>query len=186
MQVYRKFKYGDLNVMNLFSMKKWIFGLALTLGSLLTLPASAWPEVDHMNMCGSATKAVQGGFTNWAQYDRYVAKRGNAYYLRTNCPKIVAPVKTNKVAYKKAVKKTPVYAKPVSIKSIVKRSKYNKKLDCARVDRMNGFNHEGTYKITGTKRARIAKSSKAKLFKRRVKYDEKADCALVDRANGFK
>ncbi len=169
--------------MNIFLMKKGILALVLTLGSFLTLPAYAWPEVDHMNMCGSATKAVQGGFTNWTQYDRYVAKRGKAYYLRTNCPNTVAPIsnKTKKAAYKKA----PVYAKPISIKSIVKRAKYNEKLDCARVDRMNGFSGKQSYKAVGTKKARIVKSSKAKLFRSRVKYDEKADCALVDRANGF-
>jgi hypothetical protein len=171
--------------MNLFSMKKWMFGLVLTLGGILTMPAYAWPEVDHMNMCGSATKAVKGGFTTWADYDRYVAKRGKAYYLRTNCPNTVAPVKAKKVAYKKVAKKAPVYAKTVSIKAIVKRATYNEKLDCARVDRMNGFNHAGTHKIAGPKSARIAKSSKAKIFRSRVKYDEKADCARVDRANGF-
>ena len=129
--------------MNLFLMKKWMLGLALTLGSFLTLPVYAWPEVDHMNMCGSATKAVQGGFTSWAQYDRYVAKRGNAYYLRTNCPNTVAPVK--KVKYVPAKKKkrpsksTPAYAKVINIKSLIRRAKYNEKLDCARVDRMNGY-----------------------------------------------
>ena len=129
--------------MNLFSMKKWMLGLVLTLGSFLTLPAYAWPEVDHMNMCGSPTKAVQAGFTSWAQYDRYVAKRGNAYYLRTNCPQIVAPI-AKKVKYaptmKKATKKAvPSYAKAISIKSLKRRSTYNEKLDCARVDRMNGY-----------------------------------------------
>ena len=134
MQVYLKFKYGDLNVMKLFSMKKWMLGLVLTLGSFLTLPAYAWPEVDHMNMCGSPTKAVQAGFTNWAQYDRYVAKRGNAYYLRTNCPNIVAPVK--KVA-KKTYRKR--FAKSLKAKSFKRRVKYDEKADCARVDRMNGY-----------------------------------------------
>jgi hypothetical protein len=125
--------------MNLFSMKKGMLGLVVSLGSLLTLPAYAWPEVDHMNMCGAPTKAVQGGFKSWAQYDRYVAKRGNAYYLRTNCPTIVAPVNTKAkpkkikmVAKKRAVK-------AVSIQSLTRRVSYNEKLDCARVDRMNGF-----------------------------------------------
>ncbi len=170
-------------------MRKGILVLVLTLGSFLTLPVYAWPEVDHMNMCGSATKAVQGGFTNWAQYDRYVAKRGKAYYLRTNCPNTVAPTKkstANKMDSKKVVTKAPSYAKPINIKTISKRSTYNEKLDCARVDRMNGFNHNSLHKIAKTKRVRIAKSSKAKLFKRSVKYDEKADCARVDRMNGYK
>ncbi|MFW5432510.1 MAG: hypothetical protein ACKE5Q_06960 [Methylophilaceae bacterium] len=133
--------------MNLFSMKKWMLGLVLTLGSLLTLPAYAWPEVDHMNMCGSATKAVQGGFTNWAQYDRYVAKRGNAYYLRTNCPNTVAPAKKSapvkKAKYtavkKRAVRKSVRIAKSSKARSFKRRVKYDEKADCARVDRMNGY-----------------------------------------------
>ena len=171
----------------LILIRKGFLALVITLGSFLTLPAYAWPEVDHMNMCGSATKVVQGGFTNWAQYDRYVARRGNAYYLRTNCPNIVSPapkkIAKKKVAYKKRTARVSV--KSVGVKRIVKRSSYNKKLDCARVDRMNGFNHSGTYRIGKTKNKRIVKSSKAKLFKRRVKYDKKADCARVDRMNGY-
>ena len=175
--------------MNLISIKKGILALVLTLGSFLTLPAFAWPEVDHMNMCGSATKAVQGGFTNWVQYDRYVAKRGKAYYLRTNCPNTVASTKKSyakKVAYKKVAARAPNYAKPINIKKISKRSTYNEKLDCARVDLMNGCIGKSTNKIAKTKRVRIAKSTKAKLFKRNVKYDKKADCARVDRMNGYK
>jgi len=138
--------------MNLFSMKKWMLGLALTLGSFLTLPAYAWPEVDHMNMCGSATKAVQsyaGGWKGWAQYDRYVAQRGKAYYLRANCPKIVAPVKKANYApvKKKAVKKSYRnsgtkrlrIAKSSKAKSFKRSVKYDEHADCARVDRMNGY-----------------------------------------------
>ena len=141
MQVYRNFKYGDLNVMNLFSMKKWMLGLILTLGSFVTLPAYAWPEVDHMNMCGSATKVVKAGFTNWAQYDRYVAKRGNGYYLRTNCPNIVAPVKKSviKKSYKKSAKKSVRIEKSSKVKAFKRTVKYDEKADCARVDRMNGY-----------------------------------------------
>jgi len=128
--------------MNLFSMRKGIVGLVLVLISFLTLPAYAWPEVDHMNMCGSPTKAVQAGFKSWAQYDQYVAKRGKAYYLRTNCPNIVAPVKKSaamKRRVKKATKRTANYSKAINVNSITRRAKYNEKLDCARVDRMNGF-----------------------------------------------
>ena len=146
MQVYRNFKYGDLNVMNLFSMKKWMLGLVLTLGCFVTLPAYAWPEVDHMNMCGSATKVVKAGFTNWVQYDRYVAKRGNGYYLRTNCPNIVAPVKKSatkkaviRKSYKKPAKKRVRIVKSSKAKAFKRRVKYDEKADCARVDRMNGY-----------------------------------------------
>ncbi len=127
--------------MNLFSMKKWILGLVLTLGSMVTFPAYAWPEVDHMNMCGSPTKAVQGGFKSWAQYDQYVAKRGNAYYLRTNCPSIVAPVKKAKYvpAKKRIIRKSVRIAKSSKAKNFKRRVKYDEKADCARVDRMNGY-----------------------------------------------
>ena len=133
--------------MNLFSMKKWMLGLVLTLGSFLTLPAYAWPEVDHMNMCGSPTKAVLTGFTSWAQYDQYVAKRGNAYYLRTNCPKTVSPPKKSSYVKKSSrkfiAKKRVRIAKSSKSRSFKRRVKYNEKADCARVDRMNGVT--GTY-----------------------------------------
>ncbi len=111
------------------------------MGSFLTLPAYAWPEVDHMNMCGSATKTVHGGWKGWAQHDRFVAKRGNGYYFRTNCPNTKSPVK--KATYKKpAVRKVAKRAKPAVIKSVKRmstKSSYNEKLDCARVDRMNAY-----------------------------------------------
>lgn len=130
------------------NIKSWLLGMVVTIGSIITLPAHAWPEVDHMNMCGAATKAVHGDWNGWAQHDKYIARRGNAYYLRTNCPKTVAPSK-KKVSYKKVAYKKPV-AKKVATKSTTiksvkrssKRSGYKSHaaevLDCARVDRMNG------------------------------------------------
>ena len=124
--------------------KKWFLGLAFTLSSLLTLPTYAWPEVDHMNMCGAAAKPVHAGWQGWAQHDRYIAKRGNAYYLRTNCPTTVAPVKKAK-SYKKVAKVAKVVkarksvriAKSSKAKSFKRKVKYDMHADCARVDKMN-------------------------------------------------
>ena len=136
------------------NMKSWLLGLLFTATSVLTLPAYAWPEVDHMNMCGAATKVVQaygGNWKGWNQHDKYIASRGTAYYLRSNCPKTVAPVKSAKV--KSAAKK--VYNKPVIISRIAKSTKaksfkrtvkYDEKADCARVDRMNGYGSAVTRK----------------------------------------
>ena len=151
-----------------------MLGLVITLGSLLTLPAYAWPEVDHMNMCGSATKAVQGGFTNWAQYDRYVAKRGNAYYLRTNCPNTVAPTKKAAYVKKAVVKKSARIARSSKAKSFKRRVKYDEKVDCARVDRMNGYN------VIIPKKAR----SKYRPAAKKVTYGKKAQ--VKRRYNYFK
>ena len=127
------------------NMKRWFLGVALALSSVLTLPTYAWPDVDHMNMCGAATKPVQAGFRGWAQYDQYVARRGNAYYYRTNCPNTVASKAPRKAAKKAVAKKS--YRKVVKRKRIAKSSKakrfkrkvkYDKHADCVRVDKMNG------------------------------------------------
>lgn len=134
-----------------YSIKKTLLVLILTIGGFLSLPAYAWPEVDHMNMCGSAVKAVRaynGGFRSWQAHDKYIAQRGNGYYFRTNCPETNAPIK--KVVYKKAVKnvkKAPVKMEEASeaeikvkaVKRISKKSHYKEKLDCARVDRVNSI-----------------------------------------------
>ncbi|MCF6191391.1 MAG: hypothetical protein L3J51_13030 [Cocleimonas sp.] len=127
------------------NMKKWFLGLVLTLSSVLTLPTYAWPDVDHMNMCGAAAKPVQAGFRGWAQYDQYVAKRGNAYYYRTNCPNTVASKQAPAKAVKKAVAKKSYrkvaskrIAKSSKAKSFKRTVKYDEHADCARVDKMNG------------------------------------------------
>ena len=136
-------------------MKGLSLALLLILGSFLTLPAHAWPEVDHMNMCGAPAKVVQaygGAFRGWQAHDKYIAnKNRTGYYYKTNCPQTVAsvkakPVKTKKVA-KKAIKKRVIVKKRKSV--------------------------------------RIAKSRKAKSFKRKVKYDLHADCVRVDRLNSY-
>ena len=151
-----------VNRTTFFSHRKILLSVILTLGSLLTLPAYAWPEVDHMNMCGSAVKvarAYDGEFRGWKAHDTYVNYRERAgYYYRNNCPSIVAPVKP----YKKKVNKAAVK------KAVVKKATSTKALKT-----------KGT-----TRKELIAKSSKAKAFKRKVTYDKHADCARVDKMNG--
>ena len=141
------------------SAKKLVLALMLAVGSLITLPAHAWPDVDHMNMCGAAAKTVRaygGGFQGWNAHDSYIAKRGMPYYFKTMCPETKAVKMKKKKAYKKTMPKKPAVKKPtvempkvpmmkkdsetkVNIKAVkrISKSAYNKKLDCERVDRLN-------------------------------------------------
>lgn len=126
------------------NIKRWLLGLAFTVSSILTLPAYAWSDVDHMNMCGAAAKPVRAGWQGWAQHDRYIEQRGMAYYYRTNCPTTVqskAPKKSAKKAvakksYKKVASKR--IAKSSKAKSFKCKVKYDEHADCVRVDKMNG------------------------------------------------
>ena len=147
-------KTGDILMKNLttfFTMRKLVLSLILTIGSFLTLPAYAWPEVDHMNMCGAAAKTVRaygGSFRGWQAHDNFVGYRNRAgYYYRNNCPETVAPVKKvakktykkpAKKVYKKRVKKVRI-AKSSKARKFKRRVKYDEHADCARVDRMNGY-----------------------------------------------
>lgn len=128
-----------MNIRTKRTIKSSVLTLIFALASFLTLPAYAWPEVDHMNMCGPAAKSVRaynGGFQGWRVHDNYVSKRGSGYYLKTMCPKTVAPVKK---AYKKKVVKKTRIAKSSSAKKFKRTVKYDEHADCARVDRMNGY-----------------------------------------------
>lgn len=137
--------YGD-NFMNKPTIKKLLLSLSLMISSLLATSAYAWPEVDHMNMCGSATKVSQtyaGSFKGWAARDNFVNKlRRGGYYYRTNCPKIVAPIK-KKVSNKsvmsvvKKIKKANPIVRSSKAKSFKRTVKYDEHADCVRVDRMN-------------------------------------------------
>lgn len=134
--------------------KRLIMALILTLGGLISIPSYAWPEVDHMNMCGAAakvTRAYGGNFRGWAAHDKFVGYKTRAgYYYRNNCPSTKSPVKMAKKvkkvtkrkvvkkSYKKVVKKTRI-VKSSKAKSFKKRVKYDMHADCARVDRMNGY-----------------------------------------------
>ncbi len=142
------------------TIKKYLLPLALLLGSMVSMPAYAWPDVDHMNMCGAPAKVARsyaGDFKSWAAYDNYVAKRGKAHYFRTMCPQVKAVKNYKKVANvaNKVAKRTAKKA----VKRTVKKRAVRKSTP------------------------RIARSTKAKSFKRRVKYNEKADCVRVDRMN---
>ena len=140
--------------MKIKSIKKLVLALIFTVGSFTTLPAYAWPDVDHMNMCGAAAKTVRaygGDFRGWAAHDNYIAQRGGAkYYFRTMCPETKAS-KMKKAVYKKraikkvkkvrkVAKKAPVKVTAVKRVKRVSKSTYNHKLDCARVDGMNAAN----------------------------------------------
>ncbi len=134
-------------------MKRLLLAVVLTLGSFITLPAFAWPEVDHMNMCGPATKVVrayQGNSQGFAQRDRYIEQRGMAYYFRSNCPNTKAPVnakaqKTGNIyqvkKHKRVIAKTKKASKGARVKKITKRLRggYDEHADCLRVDRLNSY-----------------------------------------------
>ncbi len=160
------------------TIRKLVLSIILTFFSFFTLPSYAWPEVDHMNMCGPAAKTsrvYRGEFKGWQSRDQYVANnRRVGYYYRTNCPRIVAPAK-------KVVRK----ARKVRSK---KRSRYVTKCRyvkrCTKVKRSN---KRRSKRVTRKKRSKkyrtIARSRKARKFKRTVKYDLHADCVQVDRVN---
>jgi len=155
--------------------RKLVLSLILTIGSLFTLPGYAWPEVDHMNMCGAAAKTSRvysGNFKGWQARDQYVeSKRRAGYYYRTNCPGIVAPTK-------KVIRKARKVRRKVRRRRAYTKCYYVKR--CVKVKR-------GKRRVYRKKRAkrypRIARSSKARRFKRTVKYDKHADCVRVDRVN---
>jgi hypothetical protein len=104
--------------MNIFSVKRLVLALILTMGSFLTLPAYAWPDVDHMNMCGSPAKLVRaygGSYKGLQSHDSYISQRGMAYYFRSMCPETKA-VRMKKAAYKKpAAKKVIKVSKAVPV-----------------------------------------------------------------------
>jgi len=159
------------------TIRKLVLSLILTIGSLFTLPSYAWPEVDHMNMCGAAAKTSRvysGNFKGWQARDQYVnSKRRAGYYYRSNCPGIVAPTK-------KVVRKArKVRRKAKRRSTYVTKCRYVKR--CVKVKRSK----KRVYRKKRAKRySRIARSSKARRFKRTVKYDKHADCVRVDRVNG--
>lgn len=164
-----------MEIDNMKNMKNLLLGLFFTATSILTLPAYAWSEVDHMNMCGSATKVVQsygGNWKGWNQHDKYIAARGNAYYLRSNCPTIVAPVKKvkTKKKYRKPAVTTRRIAKSTKAKSFKRTVKYDEKADCARVDRMNGYGSAVSQIVQRTAKRNVAVT---RVAKRRYNYFKK-------------
>ncbi len=162
--------------MSYSAIRKLVLSLILITGSLMTLPTYAWPEVDHMNMCGSAVKtarAYSGGFRGWSSHDRYVAlKSQSGAYYRANCPDIVAPVNA-RPAKKVLRKKRRVRKTRRRSRRYVTKCRYVKRCTKVRVKKRR----------KARKYPYISRSSKARKFKRTVKYDKHADCVRVDRVN---
>jgi len=126
--------------MKTVSIKRLVLTLILGIGSVMTLPAYAWPDTDEMNMCGAAVKkmrAYAGDHRGWASHDNYINHLSAQYYYLANCPQSKA-TKNYKGSYWTAGAKMP--AKKKAVKKHVKRihsKKYGKKADCVAVDRMN-------------------------------------------------
>jgi len=131
--------------MKIVLIKRLVLLLILGLGSVMTLPAYAWPDTDEMNMCGAAVKNVRsysGDHRSWAEHDNYVAHRGNAYYQRTNCPQSKATKNYKGKNWPPAAK---IHAKSkMHKKHMHKHHKYHghnpkhkNHADCIRTDRLN-------------------------------------------------
>ena len=74
-------------------MKKLSLSLIFTLMAVFANSAYAWPEVDHMNMCGSAAKVIRdykGNPQAWQNRDMYTDSRKAALYFQANCPETKA------------------------------------------------------------------------------------------------
>lgn len=147
-------------------MKKILLAFVFVTSNLITLPAFSWPEVDHMNMCGPATKVVRsyaGHWQGWKQHDRYISRRGNAYYFKHNCPETSAPLE----------------------KAVVKKSAMTYKSGAATVEK----NQTKVTALKGNRKPRsdwLIKRSKRLVFsKRKDGYDKHADCMRVDRLNNY-
>ena len=74
-------------------MKKLSISLIFTLMTVFASSAHAWPEVDHMNMCGAASKVIRdykGNPQAWQNRDLYTESRKAALYFQANCPETKA------------------------------------------------------------------------------------------------
>ena len=74
-------------------MKKLSISLIFTLMTVFASSAHAWPEVDHMNMCGAASKVIRdykGNPKAWTNRDMYTESRKAALYFQANCPETKA------------------------------------------------------------------------------------------------
>lgn len=140
-------KSMEITSMKIVSIKRLVLSLIFTLGSVMTLPAHAWPDTDEMNMCGAAVKQVRAqgaNFGGWAAHDVYISQRGLDYYYRTNCPQSKATKNYKgkdwtpgaKMSKKRKVHKKRTYKARKTVKK-VHNKKYNKTKDCIAVDRLN-------------------------------------------------
>jgi len=151
-------------------MKKILLAFVFTATSFITLPAFSWPEVDHMNMCGTASKVVRtyaGSWQGWEQHDRYVSQRGNAYYFNHNCPQTSAPVV--KAKQMTTVKKSVMAYKPRTPKALS----------------ANSTAITGKIKPESSSKWLIERSKRLVVSKRKGGYDKHADCERVDRMNNY-
>lgn len=74
-------------------MKKLTLPLIVTLMTLFGGTAHAWPETDHMNMCGAASKVIRdykGNPKAWSNRDLYTKSRKAELYFKANCPETKA------------------------------------------------------------------------------------------------
>ncbi len=133
--------------MNIVSIKRLVLALILGIGSVMTLPAYAWPDTDEMNMCGAAVKkmrAYSGDHRGWASHDNYIKHLGAQYYYLANCPQSKATKNYKgkdwtpgaKMAVKHKAHKKHMHKHKKRVMKVHKK-KYNKKSDCVAVDRMN-------------------------------------------------
>ena len=138
--------------MKIVSIKRLLLTLTLTLTSVMTLPAYAWPDTDEMNMCGAAIKTVRaynGDHRTWAAHDNYVKNRGNAYYQRANCPQSKA---TKNYKGKNWTPKAKMMSAKHKMKSKARKmhhkgnkhhnANHKNHTDCIRTDRLN---NKGAY-----------------------------------------
>lgn len=91
-------------------MKKLSISLIFTLMAVFANSAYAWPEVDHMNMCGSAAKVIRdykGNAKAWSNRDLYTESRKAALYFQANCPNTKAG-KIEKAVAKRVAAQTHV------------------------------------------------------------------------------
>ena len=168
--------------MSSLTIRKLVLSLILTFGSLFALPSYAWPEVDHMNMCGSAVKTARaygGEFKGWQSHDKFTnAKSRSGAYYRANCKSTAAPTKK---FVKRKVRKARKVRKSSKRNGYVKKCRYVKRCTTVRAK------SKRVKRIKKRKKAKkypyIAKSSRARSSKR-AKYDKHADCVQVDRMNG--
>ena len=168
--------------MKIVSIERLVLALSVVLGSVMTLPAYAWPDTDEMNMCGSAVKNVrtyEGDFRTWAAHDVYVSHRGSNYYYSTNCPESKAT--KLKTYWKPGAKMAPAKAKTRKVHKLHKvksyrkhghkmhKPKHKKTADCIRTDRLN--NSGAIVQRTRPYNKNYAHSYKQKQPKRKVAVD---------------
>ena len=198
--------------MKIVSIKRLVLLLILSLASVMTIPAYAWPDTDEMNMCGTAAKNVRsyaGQFRGWADHDNYISQRGMDYYFRTNCPESTAtknykgknwtPGAKMRVKLKmhKKHRKHKMHEKHMHKKHHAHNPNHKNHADCIRTDALN---YSGIVKKGGrplqTVDANFFRQAQAVLNMSKVKriskvhrkaHDPKhknhADCIRVDGMN---